>query len=189
MSTSPSRSEVRSLRYCGREFTASELDDIRRTVAAPERPNRTAITRAVCGRLRWLKPGGDLQLGSCGVALRRMQADGLIELPETRSRLRVPEFTAATDPGPPVEGMRGDLGPLQFRPVREPAQSRLWRERVARYHYAGYRPLPGAQLRYLVYADGHLLAALGFGAAAWRLYDRDKFIGWTPDQRIARTWC
>ncbi len=82
--------------------------------------------------------------------------------------------------------MRGDLGPLELRPVRQPAQSRLWNELIARYHYAGYARLPGAQVRYLAYADNRLLAALGFGAAAWRLYDRDAFIGWSDEQRATR---
>jgi len=99
---------------------------------------------------------------------------------------RVPIFTAVSDPGPILAGVRGDLGPLELRQVREPAQSRFWNELIARDHYAGYRRLPGAQLRYLVYADGRLLAALGFGASAWRIYDRDEFIGWTSDQRVAR---
>ncbi len=31
----------------------------------------------------------------------------------------------------------------------------------------------------------HLLAALGFGASAWRLSSRDKYIGWTDEQRAA----
>jgi len=39
---------------------------------------------------------------------------------------------------------------------------------IERYHYLGYKPLPGAQIRYLVFAGFQLLAALGFGAAAHR---------------------
>jgi len=64
--------------------------------------------------------------------------------------------------------------------------SRLWNELVARYHYLGYRPLPGAQIRYLVRHQERLLGALGFGAAAWKVAARDSFIGWTSDRRAAR---
>ena len=64
--------------------------------------------------------------------------------------------------------------------------SRLWNELIARYHYLGYRPLSGAQMRYLVWsADGRLLAALGFGACAWQLQPRDRYIGWNDRQRRA----
>jgi len=38
-------------------------------------------------------------------------------------------------------------------------------------------------MRYLVYAGPHLLAALGFAAAAWKVAPRDDFIGWTSGQR------
>jgi len=31
--------------------------------------------------------------------------------------------------------------------------SALWNEYIERYHYLGYTPLPGAQLRYFITAD------------------------------------
>ena len=52
-----------------------------------------------------------------------------------------------------------------------------------RYHYLGYTPLPGAQLRYFITANGQILALTGFGAAAWQTSPRDKFIGWDHEQR------
>jgi len=62
----------------------------------------------------------------------------------------------------------------------------LWNELIARYHYLGYRPLSGAQMRYLVWsAQGQLLAALGFGACAWQVQPRDRHIGWNDHQRRA----
>ena len=63
--------------------------------------------------------------------------------------------------------------------------SSLWNELIERYRYLGYTPLPGAQFRYLVYSkEDILLAELGFGAAAWKVAPRDRFIGWTPEQQI-----
>ena len=63
-------------------------------------------------------------------------------------------------------------------------RSRLWNEFVERYHYLGYRPLPGAQQRYFVHAAAGLLLALaGFGAAAWRTATRERFVGWDPPTR------
>ena len=78
------------------------------------------------------------------------------------------------------------LEPLVFQRVPGGRLSRLWNELIARYHYLGYRPLSGAQMRYLVWsADGRLLAALGFGASAWQLQPRDHHIGWNDRQRRA----
>jgi hypothetical protein len=43
--------------------------------------------------------------------------------------------------------------------------SALWNEFIDRYHYLGYKPLPGAQLRYFPYAGDRLVGLLNFGAA------------------------
>ena len=55
-----------------------------------------------------------------------------------------------------------------------------------RYHYLGYTPLPGAQMRYLVTSQRRVLAVVGFGASAWKAAPRDRFIGWSVAQREAR---
>ncbi|MBK1633816.1 hypothetical protein CKO31_24385 [Thiohalocapsa halophila] len=54
---------------------------------------------------------------------------------------------------------------------------------IDRYHYLGYSPLPGAQLRYLIESEQGLLGALGFGAAAWKVAARDRWIGWERETR------
>src|SRR5260370_31735028 len=43
--------------------------------------------------------------------------------------------------------------------------------------------MPGAHLRYFIRAAGPIVAALGFGASAWKVKPRDQVIGWTRDQR------
>jgi hypothetical protein len=59
----------------------------------------------------------------------------------------------------------------------------LWNEYIDRYHYLGYKPLPGAQLRYFATAGEQVVALLGFGAAAWMTAPRDAWIGWSAAQR------
>ena len=60
----------------------------------------------------------------------------------------------------------------------------MWlNEYIQRYHYLGHKLLPGAQLRYIVYSQDNIIALLGFGAAAWQTAPRDKYIGWTHEQR------
>ena len=67
--------------------------------------------------------------------------------------------------------------------MTQPGQSRLWNEYIHRYHYLGYKTLPGAQRRYFVNSGNRLLALLGFGASAWQIAPRDRFIGWSHQQR------
>jgi hypothetical protein len=178
-----------SYRYCGRLFTTEEIDWIRRLIDSEPKYNRVKLSRSVCDELGWLCPNGQRKEMSCRVAMLRMEQDGLLVLPPPQKRNRNghirPRLTCASDPAEPITLGAGALGDLTFSPVATPHDSRLWNELIERYHYLGYKPLPGAQMRYLVFAGSHLLAALGFGAAAWKVAPRDLFIGWSPEQRTS----
>jgi hypothetical protein len=176
-----------SIRYCGRDFTTDQIDQIRRLIASDPARNRAQLSRLVCDKLRWLRPDGRRKDMSCRVAMLRMERDGLVTLPPPEKgngngRNR-PRLTAASDPRKPIRLPAHGLGQLRLRPVDTPQDSALWNELIERYHYLGYKPLPGAQIRYLIFNDTHLLAALGFGAAAWKVAPRDRFIGWNDQQR------
>jgi len=125
---------------------------------------------------------------SCRVALLRMQDDGLIQLPPPRNSGRKGKpcciaFTTRTIPEQPVINPVHQIPPLHLIRVTSKDQSRLWNEYIHRYHYLGFTPLPGAQIRYFVYSNEQILALLGFSAAAWKTAPRDEFIGWSPQQR------
>jgi len=184
----PKRVPGDAVRYCGRPFTREEIEGIRSLIAAESQPNRAQLSRSVCEALNWLRPNGTLKDMSCRVAMLRMEKDGLIQLPPPKNGngngAARPCLTAASAPGPPITDAAGRLGKIQLCPVCMPQQSALWNELIQRHHYLGYQPLPGAQIRYLIFsANSQLLAALGFGAAAWKVGPRDRFIGWTPEQR------
>jgi len=174
-------------RYCGRFFTLQELERIRRLIAGDAKLNRAQLSRVVCDEFDWRMPDGRAKEMSCRVAMLKMHREGLITLPPPlkrngNGRVR-PTLTSASDPQPPISAPAGDLEPLRFRIVKTPPESALWNELIERHHYLGYTPLPGAQLRYFVFSGERLLAALGFGAAAWALAPRDRFIGWSAEQR------
>ena len=77
------------------------------------------------------------------------------------------------------------LSGLRLEAVTDKRASRLWNGLIDRYHYLGYTPLPGAQLRYLIHCDHAVLGAIGFGAAAWKVAARDRWIGWEAPCREA----
>lgn len=181
-----------SHRYCGRDFSAQDIQLIGELIAQTPTLSRTALSQRVCQQLGWLKPDGELKQMSCRVAMLRMQADGLIALPAARAAnfavRRPPIATPATDPQREISKSVDQLGRLEFFPVTTQTKrdSLLWNEYIQRYHYLGYTPLSGAQLRYFVAIEGQFVALLGFGAAAWKTAPRDRFIGWSDAQRRQR---
>jgi hypothetical protein len=173
------------MRYCGRDFTLGEIDLIRELLTAPKM-NRARLSREVCERLGWRRDNGALKDMSCRVALLRMQTDGLIILPPPRNPKPVtyrsyPHLEQAVLE--PIVIPSIDLETLTVEPVLTTADSRLWNTYIERHHYLGHQLMPGAQLRYFVRAAGHIIAALGFGASAWKVKPRDQLIGWTAEQR------
>jgi hypothetical protein len=178
--------EEGGMRYCGRDFSDQELALIRAFAAEPG-TTRRAISLKVCEALGWRKIDGGLKEMSCRVALLRMQADGLVQMPAPLHRdsnaARAIPRTHTAKPQEPLVIAADQLRSLRLVPVSTKRDSLLWNELIDRYHYLGYHPLPGAQMRYLAVSEKGLLALLGFGAAAWKTAPRDHFIGWTPQQR------
>lgn len=149
---------------------------------------RSALSRTICQLLDWRKPNGELKDMTCRVALLRMHADGLIQLPPSQipQPRRRPQFLAspATDAQPALIEPVHALAPLTLQQVTASgSSSRLWNEYIARYHYLGYTPLAGSQMRYNIFAGAQLVALISFGASAWKLAPRDRFIGWDTLQR------
>ena len=175
-------------RYCGRDFSQEHILFIRNLIQDNLELNRAQLSRIVCEKLLWLRPNGKLKDMSCRVAMLKMHRDGLIALPPPQKKNGNgqcrPKITNASNPQFPITSPAGKLGKLTFKIPTTRKQSSFWNELIERYHYLGYKPLPGAQMRYFVYdAKGRLLALLGFGAAAWKVAPRDQYIGWNASQR------
>ena len=171
------------MRYCGREFTEKETDLITRLITTGV--NRQKLARMFCEEINWRKPDGALKEMSCKVAFLRMHRDGHVVLPPptkpANNHLKKPKPTLFTNPRPEVINNAGEYA-LTIEKV-ERKTSALWNEYIDRYHYLGYAPLAGAQMRYFVKSGDEVLALLGFGAAAWTCAPRDESIGWDSDTR------
>jgi hypothetical protein len=135
--------------------------------------------------LAWYKTDGEFKDMSARVAMLRMHEDGLIALPPPRHKPpdATVSITSQTDPGPPLRRPARALTPLRLQRVQHRPDSRLWNEYIQRYHSLGHKPLPGAQMRYIIFSLEQPIALLGFGAAAWQTAPRDRYIGWSHDQR------
>ncbi len=179
------------MRYCGRGFSSAEIHCILQIIEAHPTATRARLSRLVCEQLDWRRDDGRLKDMSCRVAMLRMQDDRLLQLPPPRNGnnngkpyLR---RTLWAEPAAPLEAASPkQLGELHLEVVTGRHDSHLHNEFIDRYHYLGYQPLPGAQLRYFVRANQRIVALLCFGAAAWKTQPRDIFIGWTPQQRQQR---
>ncbi len=122
--------------------------------------------------------------------LRKLGDAGLIELPApVRSannafRNRPVTLESFGLNRAPIETQLSDLQPIRIQPVAGRHETRLFGALLQQYHYLGYRGPVGENLQYLIHDRySRLLGCLLYGAAAWRMADRDRFIGWDESAR------
>jgi hypothetical protein len=178
------------MEVCGQQFTAQLLERIGCLVRERPQLSKRALSRQVCEWLDWRRSDGRLKDTQCRVALQRLQHHGVLSLaradvglgagaPDDRAQDEVLAIA-------PLACELSALGPVEVVLVgsRHSLAHRQWRALMRRYHYLGGGGGAGAQLRYLIVSEHHgLLGALGFSSAAWRLADRDGYIGWSERAR------
>jgi len=162
----------------GRIFTAQKLQEIEETVRLFPRLSRKELAKKICEHLWWVTPNGQYKTASCLQLLEKLEARGLIVLPEKKDTSR---FTgekvilgARTGAGSEITGSVGDFAPIELEPVRDKESIRLWNEYVERYHYLGYKRPFGAHQRYFIVTRRergatvrmHVVCSLGRGR--WR---------------------
>ena len=74
---------------------------------------------------------------------------------------------------------------LEIRVVQK-AEQEWFDGLLGQFHYLGESRPVGDTMRMVAHRDGHPVALLMWGSAAYRLKDRDAYIGWTPTQRALR---
>ena len=183
------RDEV-ECRYHGRDFTTAEMALMRSLIAASPQQTRAGLAREFCHAINWVGPDDRIRAMMARLTMLAMHRDGIITLPPPRQaprRLRKPEPCRETDPPQaPVPETLEAVRPIRLVCITgaDRKASRVWNGFVARWHYLGYTPLIGAQMRYAAEdREGRTLALLGFSAAAWKTAPRDAFIGWLPQVR------
>ena len=154
--------------------------------------HRTALSRHLCELWNWRNGAGRLKDMAARTLLLKLQARGLIELPPPRTRtgrpcaqappVFEPELLSWTPT--PIEGSLASLQPVSLELAHTSALRRRVGHLLAQYHYRGFNGAVGENIQYLARdVRGRELAVMVFGAAAWKVAVRDRFIGWSVAQR------
>jgi hypothetical protein len=157
--------------------------------------HRTAISRRLCELWNWRNGAGRLKDMAARTLLLKLQAWGMIELPPPQTRTGrpcaqapprfQPELLPATST--PIEDQLASLQPVSLELAHTPELRRRVRQLLAQHHYRGFHGAVGENVQYLARdVRGRELAVMVFGAAAWKVAVRDRFIGWSVAQRQQR---
>jgi hypothetical protein len=178
------------LRYRGRNVGSEDVAFIRQLIAHNPDLSRRRLSAKLCLAWNWVQANGTLCDMVCRGLLLALHRAGLIELPAVRMKppnnvlahRRVAQ-TTPIDQSPLVNTLVG-LGPIELRQVRRAEGEALFGQLLAQHHYLGYCRPVGEHLKYLAFAQARPVACLAWSSAPHHLGPRDRFIGWTQEQRL-----
>ena len=86
----------------------------------------------------------------------------------------------------PAGGRSLDLRAVRVRSTWGAQEHRRWDQLVATHHYLSFQGLFGKGLRHVATLGSTWIALVGWQAGALKLTARDRWIGWTPEQKLRR---
>ena len=170
----------------GRWLDAGQVTWLRDWIAAHPDWSRKRLARELCGVWDWRDARGRLKDFAARSLLLKLAQAGAVTLPalreyQRRGPRRWPVASGAVEPEGWTAGL-AEVGPVRLT-VIEPGTPRAqeWAGYLNGYHYLGLHVV-GENLGYLA-QDRHerAVAALLFGAPAWRCAVRDRFLGWSGE--------
>lgn len=85
----------------------------------------------------------------------------------------------------PTRGIPFQLTRVSLRAIL-PDEDKQWKELMDTHHPQGDARFGGHQIKYVAEHCGETVALLSFSASAYRLADRERWIGWSNDQLTCR---
>ena len=176
------------IRINNRLFTFDDIHLINQLISTEGEKGRTYLSKRLCNIWDWKTSKGIKRDIACRRLLRKLDNLGLIELPPPLNSSRKPGYKNKTEVPEDLnrshlECSLSDFSVIDIQLVRGTAKEKTYNGLIDAFHYLGYQQQAGEQLKYLIYGDDRILSCLGFGAAALKVQDRDRFIGWTDEER------
>jgi len=125
---------------CGRRVSAEEIEQIKETVELFPRLSLKELVATICEHLGWYTAANNLKREACMKLLRKLEAAGIVKLPEKRKVGGVqgysPEMVVSsrTDSRVEITGTVKELRRVSLEAVQEKQEKELWNEYVFRYH-------------------------------------------------------
>jgi len=172
----------------GRRLQPADLAWLRALIAAHPDWHRTQLSRELCRVWAWQDGVGRAKDMAARTMLLKLERRGLLVLPPRRhpsvNHRRGRAFAPVAHDTRPIQGPLRDVLPLTLRCADQGPDRALWQTLLHAYHYLGFTTRVGQSISYLAFdRQARPVAALLFGAAAWKVAGRDRFIGWSAQQR------
>ncbi len=175
------------LKIQGRFLSKADIDEIRSLLREQPSWNRSRLSRELCLRWHWKRPDGQIKDMACRELLRKLETRSLIKLPPRQrpGPRRLPTIEAIEIDQQPISCTLSEIQPVKVVDARKSVEyEKTFNHVVKTFHYLGYGRPVGQNMKYLVLdRTERVLGCLLFGAAAWKIKDRDQWLGWSTETR------
>ncbi|MDK2991328.1 MAG: hypothetical protein PWP48_561 [Clostridiales bacterium] len=176
--------------FAGRNFTSEDIELIKWARQTYQSLPRGELASTVCEFLDWTTPAGRPKTPQCLLLLQKLETEGIIQLPEPK-RSRIRKVSTKTQhmefDTTPICGELSEYEPIYLEIVTsgQPSFAR-WKAYLDQYHMLGYKQEFGSRLHYFIKSGDKELGCLEFSASAWALEHRDRWIGWSIQDKKER---
>ncbi len=176
------------LTYRGRQISQEDAASIPELIDAHPSLSRRRLSVKLCELWDWYQANGAPRDMVCRSLMLALHRAGHIELPAVRcqpnnplAKRRKPKRIAIDSTA--IEMDLKSLGSLTIEQVRRTPNESLLNSLLEMHHYLGYTQPVGEQLKYMVFAGERPVACFTWSSAARHLRPRDRFIGWSKEER------
>lgn len=178
--------------FSGRTFSSEEIKLIKWTRATYPKLSRSELAETICEFIGWTTPAGVAKRVQCVKFLEKLETEGILQLPSP-GKIRKKDNATTKETNldkaiiyKEIYGKVRDLEPIQLSIAKPGKEMARWRAYIDRYHMLKYKKVFGSRLQYFIKSGDNELGCLQFSASSWALAERDKWIGWTLEDRKAR---
>jgi hypothetical protein len=176
--------------YRGRVFTNREIGEAREIISRFPDKSRFFISKELCRLWNWTQANGTPKDMVCRGLLLKLHREGYLTLPPQK---RIPTWLLSRKKTAvrvkvdqsPLAGAFSELLPITFLMVRRTPFERLYKSLVQEHHYLGYTQPVGEHLEYIAFSEDRPIACIGFCSAPRHIGERDRYLGWTKEERCA----
>ena len=177
------------IRYRGRNYTEQEIEEVRQIISRYPDKSRFFLSKELCRVWNWTQANGTPKDMVCRGLLLKLHEEGSITLPPQKRiptwlKRRKKRFERIDVDDSPVAASLARLLPLPLLMVRRTPWEGLYKGLIEEHHYLGYTQPVGEHLEYVAFAQDRPIACIGFSSAPRHIGARDRYLGWTKEERI-----
>ncbi|NLA40948.1 MAG: DUF4338 domain-containing protein [Smithella sp.] len=176
--------------FSGRAISPKDIETIKWARKRFPQLSRSELAATLCEILEWTTPAGRGKVPQCLEMLAQLESEGIVQLPKLQTKKRPnkqPEqFCKSNIPGEDIIGDTRNYEPIILDIARAGEELKRWRAYVNKYHMLGDKQVFGSRLHYFIKSGDNELGCMQFSASAWALADRERWIGWSVEDRKKR---